>query len=144
MERSGRKVIRADPTLRILTVVGVVLVLVGGIIAVGYTESFVREVRELARESPGQAAERVRAVLRALTVGVAVIPVAVGAYLTRVAVLALRSGEFPPPGTRVLRDTTVTTGPASRRWAVLGLVVAGLLVTGGIAVPVGVWQLVGR
>jgi hypothetical protein len=141
-EQAGRKIIRADKALRQLTLIGLVVVLLAGIIALVYTESFLDDMKALARESPRQAAERAGLVLKIVAMGAAVIPVAVGAYLTRVAMLTWRSREFPPPGTRVLRDTAVTTGPSSRRWAVFALLVALILLLGGILIPLVTWNLV--
>jgi hypothetical protein len=141
-EQAGRKIIRADRTLRRLTLIGAALVLLAGVIALVYTESFLHEMKALARESPSQAAARVGLVLKLVAIGAAVIPVAVGAYLTRVAMLTWRNSEFPPPGTRVLRDTAVTTGPSSRRWAVFAFLVAMILLLGGILVPLVTWSLV--
>ncbi len=101
-----------------------------------------RNMEALAQESPSQAAARVGLVLKLVAIGAAAIPIAVGAYLTRVAMLTWRSSEFPPPGTRVLRDTAVTTGPRSRRWAVFAFLVAVILLLGGILVPLLTWNLV--
>jgi hypothetical protein len=141
-EYARRKIIRADRALRRLTLIGVVVVLLAGVIAFVSTESFLHDMKALARESPSQAAARVGLVLKLVAIGAAVIPIAVGAYLTRVAMLTWRSSEFPPPGTRVLRNTTVTTGPTSRRWAVFALLVAVILLLGGILVPLVTWTLV--
>ncbi len=141
-EPAERKIVRADRTLRTVTLIGVALVLLIGVIALVYAEAFLREMKVLAQESPSQAAAKVGLVLKVLTIGAAVIPVAVGAYLARVAVLTWWSSEFPPPGTRVLRDTTVTTGPTSRRWALFALLVAVILVLGGIVVPLVTWNAV--
>ncbi len=141
-EPAGRKIIRADRTLRTVALIGVAVVLLVGVITLVYTESFLRDMKALAQESPSQAAAKVGLFLKVLATGAAVIPVAVGAYLTRVAVLTWWSSEFPPPGTRVLRDTTVTTGPTSRRWALFALLVAVILVLGGIVVPLMTWNLV--
>ena len=141
-EPAGRKIIPADRTLRTVTLIGVAVVLLVGVITLVYTESFLRDMKALAQESPSQAAAKVGLVLKVLAIGAAVIPVAVGAYLTRVAVLTWWRSEFPPPGTRVLRDTTVTTGPTSRRWALFALLVAVILVLGGIVVPLVTWNLV--
>lgn len=142
--QSERKIIRADPTLRMLTLFGVVALLVAGVVAIVFTESFLRGVRELAQESPREAVARVGVVLRLVAVAAAVVPIAVGAYLARVAFLTWRSGEFPPPGTRVLRDTVVTAGPGSRRWAVFAILVAALLLVGGIVLPLVTWNVVER
>ena len=141
-EHAGRKVIRADRALRRLTLIGVVVVLVAGVIAIVYTGSFLHDMEALAQESPSQAAARVGLVLKLIAIGAAAIPIAVGAYLTRVAMLTWRSSEFPPPGTRVLRDTAVTTGPRSRRWAVFAFLVAVILLLGGLLVPLLTWNLV--
>jgi hypothetical protein len=141
-EHAGRKIIRADRVLRRLTLIGVVVVLLAGMIALVYTGSFLDDMKALARVSPSQAAARVGLVLKLVAIGAGVIPVAVGAYLARVAMLTWRSGEFPPPGTRVLRDSTVTTGPSSRRWAVFAFLVAVILLVGGILVPLVTWTLV--
>jgi len=141
-EHAGRKIIPADRALRRLTLIGVAVVLVAGVIAIVYTESFLDEMAALAQESPSQAAARVGLVLKLVAIGAAAIPIAVGAYLTRVAMLTWRSGEFPPPGTRVLRDTVVTTGPKSRRWAVFAFLVAVILLLGGVLVPLLTWNLV--
>jgi hypothetical protein len=141
-EPAGRKIIRADRALRRLTLIGVVVLLLAGVIAIVYTESFLHDMKALARESASLAAARVGLVLKLIAIGAAVIPIAVGTYLTRIAVLTWRSSEFPPPGTRVLRDTTVTTGPRSRRWAIFAFAVAAILLLGGILVPLVTWNLV--
>lgn len=46
-----------------------------------------------------------------------------GFYLLVIGLRALRSGRFPPPGVRVIRDTRVRTGAGAR---VIGLVAVSL------------------
>lgn len=123
-EPAGRKIIRADRTLKTVTLIGVAVVLLVAVIAFVYAELFLHDIKVLAQEAPTEAAAKVGLVLKVLATGAAVVPVAVGVYLTRVAVLTWWSSESPPPGTRVHRDTTVTTGPTSRRWALFALLVA--------------------
>lgn len=141
-QQTERKIIRADPTLRFLTLIAVVAVLMAGIVALVFTASFLENMKELARQSPRDAAARLGSALKFVAAAAAVVPLAVGAYLMRVAVLTWRSGEFPPPGTRVLRDTVVTTGPGSRRWAVFALLVAVILLLCGTALPLLTWSVV--
>ena len=141
-EPAGRNIIRADRTLRTVTLIGVAVVLLVAAIALVYTGSFLHDIQVLAQDAPTEAAARAGLVLKVLAMGAAVVPVTVGAYLARVAVLTWRSGEFPPPGTRVLRDTMVTTGPTSRRWALFALLVAVILLFGGIVVPWMTWNVV--
>jgi hypothetical protein len=139
---ADRKIIPADRTLRGLTLIGAVVVLLAGVVALVYTESFLQHMKALALDSPSQAAAKAGLVLKLVAIGAGVIPIAVGAYLGHVAMLTWRSSEFPPPGTRVLRETTVTTGPSSRRWAVFAFLVAVVLLLGGILVPLVTWNLV--
>jgi len=136
-----RKVIRADRTLRSVTVVAIAILSLLGVVAVAYTGSFTDRLQTLAAESPEQAATIAANAFKAITALMAVIPLAVGLYLTYVALQAWQAGEFPPPGTRVLRDTVVTVGPRSRTWATIGFIIALLLVTGGILIPVWGWRL---
>jgi hypothetical protein len=117
-----------------------VLSLLGGV-AVAYTKSFTERVRTLAAESPEQAAALAADVFKAITALMGVIPLAVGFYLAYVSVRAWETGEFPPPGTRVLRDTVVTVGTKSRLWAAIGLAVALALIVGGMLIPMWGWQL---
>lgn len=139
--RSQPKVIRADRTLRTVVALSLAMLSLLGAVAVVLTKSFTERVRTLAADSPEQAATMAADAFKAITAVMAVIPVAVGAYLTYVSVRAWETDEFPPPGTRVLRDTVVTVGAKSRTWAAIGLAIALLLVVGGIMIPVWGWQL---
>ena len=133
--------IQADRTLRTVTVIALAILSLLGGVAVAFTKSFTDRVRMLATESPEQAATMAAQAFKAITAVMGVIPLAVGLYLTYVSVRAWRTREFPPPGTRVLRDTVVTVGPKSRTWATIGLIVAVLLGAGGILIPVWGWRL---
>ena len=139
--RAPRKVIPADPTLRRVTIVALVALALVGAIGIVFTASFTDHLRDLAERSPEQAARSAARAFKTITALMAVMPGTVGLYLAYVAVRAWQTGEFPPPGTRVLRDTVVTVGPRSRVWAIVGLVVAVLLLAGGIAVVVWSWRL---
>ncbi len=140
-EHQQRKVIRADRTLRSVTVAAIAILSLLGAVAVAYTRSFTERLQTLATESPEQAATVAANAFKAITALMAVIPLSVGLYLAFVAVRAWQTGEFPPPGTRVLRDTVVTVGPRSRTWATIGFFIALLLVTGGILIPVWGWHV---
>lgn len=140
-EITPRKLIKADPTLRMVTVAALVAMSLLGGVAIAYTKSFTERLRMIAAESPERAASMAADAFKTTTALGAVIPLLVGAYLTLVSVRALRSHQFPPPGTRVLRDTVVTVGPKSRTWAKMGFLIAILLVAGGILILVWGWRL---
>ena len=136
--------IPADPAMRRLSLLAIIVVTVTGIVGLVYTGEFLDRVQKLAADDPREAARLAARTFKVLTAFMAVIPIIIGAYLAQVAVRAWRHHEFPPPGTRVLRDTVVTVGPRSRRWALLALFVALLLVGGGVLLPIWSWQLTDR
>ena len=138
------RIIAADPTLRRMTLVAIVVVTVVGAAGLVYTGAFLERVQALASDDPEEAAQLAARTFKVLTVFMAVVPIIVGAYLGQVAVRAWHHAEFPPPGTRVLRDTIVTVGPRSRRWALLAFVIALLLVGSSIFLPLWSWQLTDR
>lgn len=138
------KVIPADPTIRRLALIAIMVVTVTGAVGLIYTGAFLDRVRELAADNPQEAARLAARTFKVLTAFMAVIPIIIGAYLAQVAVRAWHHHEFPPPGTRVLRDTVVTVGPRSRHWALLALFVALLLVGSGVFLPIWSWQLTDR
>ena len=138
------KVILADPTMRRLSLLAIIVVTVTGIVGLVYTGAFLDRVQKLAADDPREAARLAVRTFKVLTAFMAVIPIIIGAYLAQVAVRAWHHHEFPPPGTRVLRDTVVTVGPRSRHWALLALFVAFLLVGSGVFLPIWSWQVTDR
>ena len=67
--------------------------------------------------------------------------VGVGLWFVRLGYRISRSGRFPPPGTKVIRDTPVRTGAKARGLARLALV-TGLVSAGmGSAAAWGLWRL---
>jgi len=70
-----------------------------------------------------------------LTWAVAVLTVFVAYLMVRLSVLTLRTGVFPPPGTRTLRPIPTLTGEAARRRAVGGIVFAAILLGFAVLLP---------
>jgi hypothetical protein len=66
---------------------------------------------------------------------------AFGAYLAWMARQVLRTGQFPVPGQRVVRDTVVRQGRAARRIALLAVAGAALLWATSLTLPVLLWRL---
>jgi len=81
----------------------------------------------VADTDPDAALSQLRTVLHVFTAATAVASVFLAAWFTSLAGKTLRSGRYPPPGVRVLRDTGLRTGAAARRMAI-GLILAALVV----------------
>jgi len=122
-------------------VLALVALAVMGAAALIFTRAFTERILAAAAESPAEAAATAARAVRMTLSLLSVIPLAVGMYLISVSIRAWQANEFPPPGTRVLRDTVVTLGPGSRRWALAGFVTAVFLIAGGTTVLVLAWRL---
>lgn len=144
MRSQPPKLIPADPTMRRLTLLAILVITAIGAVGLVYTNAFLDRVKDLAGENPDAAAQLAARTFKLLTVFMAIVPIIVGLYLGFVAIRAWHHEEFPPPGTRVLRDTVVTVGPRSRQWALLAFFIALLLVGSGIFLPLWSWQLTDR
>ena len=72
----------------------------------------------------------------ALTWCVTALTVLAAYLMVRLAVFSLRTGTFPPPGTRTLRPVPVLTGTQATRRAVGGMVFAALLLGFAAFLPI--------
>ena len=95
-----------------------------------------REEMQLAGAAEiGRMAARMDRLLLAMVVLTAVMALLATAVFARMGRRTLASGEFPPPGTWVLRRTRVVTGRAARRaaWATFALAALWWLPVGAFA-----------
>jgi len=131
---------KADPAARRRAVLLVSLgALVGTLLIAGF-ERYSPTLREWLLSEPAELARRVK-LLSLLSAAVLSTPlVGFAVYLWLLGGKVLRWREFPPPGYRVLRDTTVFTGEAAR---LRGRVLKGLALGLGVA-SVSLWVLFWR
>jgi hypothetical protein len=78
---------------------------------------------------------RLALVAWALAWCVALVTVLAAYVVARLSVLTLRTGTFPPPGTRTLRPIPVLVGPAATRRAVSGFFFAIILLGFAVLLP---------
>ncbi len=114
----------ADPRVRRRFLLAMILVAaVGAVALLSLDDHLSRLHGQLAAPQPEDLAQAQRAV-RVFLALVAAAGVAFSLYFGRVSWRALHAERFPPPGTRVISDTLVRHGPAARRRAQAGLVLA--------------------
>lgn len=94
-------------------------------------------LESLAEADPAAAVERLRALVNLISLGNAAVSAALCIWFFALAHRTLRSGQYPPPGLRVLRDTRLRTGPQSRVMA-FRLVAFALIILSGNGV---LWYL---
>ena len=140
----GDRIIRADRRLRAVVLAMTCVGAVAGAVAIASLQSRLQTIREMAPGDPQAALAQAAVLLRRLVLALAAGAVALGAYTLSIAARTLRSGIFPPPGTRVIRDTKQLTGDAARKRAYLGILISLLMVAAALIVPYQVHTLLER
>lgn len=123
-----KEVVRADPAYRRRFLLTVVVCTLVGMAVVGLTEPYFKALRSelsqpLARERLGQIVNQL---------GVAALAMYLLLWAGALALLGeglriRRTGQFPPPGAKVLRDTPVVRGEIARMRATLLIISAALI-----------------
>jgi hypothetical protein len=126
------QMVPADPSLRRRAVWLLVAVAVLGAWAITVMSAQLREVRSLATM------ERWLWSAVGLASGGSVV---FGVCLARLAQRVFRTGQYPPPGQRVIRDTPVRRDRAARQLAWLAIGGAGILWAISAGLPLLVWRL---
>jgi hypothetical protein len=131
-------VIKADPTAR--RVLWAALAACAALMAVAllWLPSWLRALVDLGEHQPDLAFARMAQLLRIVTVLSVALPALLGALLLHLGVKIHRSGQYPYPAMRPLRDTPLVTGAAARRRAQAALAAGALLLA---AAPVIAWYL---
>lgn len=113
-----------------LAVVLVLLTL--GLMAALYVSELVSELGELAAENPELATQRMNALLKILALGLLAALTGASLLLVRVSFQTQRTGQYPPPGTPVVRAVKIVRGRKAVQRAWLGYAVAAILLASGI------------
>ncbi len=140
-------VVRADPKLRRITVVTLILVILLGGAGLYWLRSLPSGLEQWAREDPEGAIVELKLVLRVIFVAMGVIPISVGVFLMYVSRRVLEQQRYPPAGMRVIVDTVIVRGAPARRMALVGMACSALLIVAGVAGPVIGWrvlEMIGR
>jgi hypothetical protein len=133
--RNPPEILRADPRLRHGTLL-VVLILLGlGVVGLFGLDRYLQGVAADAQLEPEAVFRKIFNLLRLSFVAGGVGLILSGAYLGRFAMRILASGQFPPPGARVIRDTPILRGAPAKRQGRSMATLAILLVVLGLALP---------
>jgi hypothetical protein len=104
---------KADPGARRQAVVlGILGVIVGALLIVGF-ERCRAPLRDWLLSEPGKLAYRLNLVLFLSAAALTAPLIVFATYLWSFGTKVVRTGEFPPPGYRVMRDTPIIGGPAA-------------------------------
>ena len=144
-EMSGQSVeemVRVGPGLCRKSLIMIAGGLLLGLLLLYYLQNYLSGLEDLAGEFPRQAVDRFLKVCRFVGVAIAIGFAAFGIYLFRISILTLRSGQFPPPGFRVIRDTRLLTGERATLRGKLGLIFAAVFVSFAFLLPWYMYRVV--
>lgn len=120
-------VLKADPEYRRKSLVICVLFLVfGAVLAIVLSEWGIPAFEEYLK---GKKPEEAFRILQWLLVACFFSMIPWAFYIFRYARRILNSGQFPPPGTKVIRDTQIIEGQTARRYAYIMIAYSVVLVT---------------
>lgn len=114
----------ADPRLRKRAIIVILTTALVGVLYLYWLSGFLHEVELLSMTDWKAAIEKLWPPLLATIVAVLCSSGAVAGILTYLAVRVYRTGQYPPPGIRVLWDTPLRTGRAATVAATLILILA--------------------
>jgi hypothetical protein len=132
---------RADPAARRRALLFVIVsALVGTVLIAGF-EHYRTPLRDWLGSEPGDLTHRATLVFFLAAAVLSAPLLAFAAYLWSLGAKVLRAREFPPPGSRVIRDTPVIEGQAAvRRGRALRALALGLGVASALLCLL-LWQL---
>lgn len=135
-------VIRSNKKYRIIMITLLLGLVVLGIGLIVFTNSYIQELEHIAQQAPDQALRDTGLLLLGITMLAGLPAVGIGAYLGYLGNQVLSTGQFPPPGTRVIVDTHVVQGFPAKVRGVLVMVLGSLVILCGLGLPIVVWRLI--
>jgi len=141
-EKSPEIVIPADKKLRGIILMVLILAAAVGCLIILYFKGLLADMEVLAEHSPDRAVDKISGVLRALALAMGGSILFIAVYLAYFSQRVWKTAQFPPPGTRVIKDTRLITGAAAKRRGAIGLILAAVIGILGIIISVLMWRLV--
>jgi cytochrome bd-type quinol oxidase subunit 2 len=120
--------IPADRELRKKVILFLLIVILASIVLEPHVRAYMDQMNQLSKKDPELALEKTMLLLKWSLRVVFLSLVGMGAYLILLARRTLRSGQYPPPGMRVIRDTRLRKGNQAERAAISLIVLASLLI----------------
>jgi membrane protein implicated in regulation of membrane protease activity len=110
----NQDIVPADKNLRKKFFIFLGLSVIAVLIIVPYFNEYLEEIKQVFKENPEVAFKKSMFVLKATLSFVSLLLVMTGIYLIVLARRTLKSGQYPPPGMRVIRDTRLRTGTQAK------------------------------
>jgi len=124
----NQDVVPADKTLRKKFFIFLGLSVIAGLIIVLYFNEYLEQIKQISEKNPELAFKKSMFALKVSLGLVSLLLLMTGLYSIVLARKTLRSGQYPPPGMRVIKDTRLRTGAQARRAGVFLIVLSCILI----------------
>jgi hypothetical protein len=125
-------IIQADPQVRRRVLAGLVLSTLIGVVAVVAADAYVNQLVALLSITPHRAVIQIQRFAIILATVILLLTSALSGVLGYFSLRVLCSGQYPPPGMKVLRDIPLQTGKSAACRALAALVLAIAVLGSGI------------
>lgn len=124
----NQDIVPADKSLRKRFIIFFILFTIAVILIAPYFNDYMEHIKQISKENPELAFKKSMFMLK-LTLGiVSFLLLMTGVYFIILARRTFKSGQYPPPGMRVIRNTRLRTGAQARRAAISLIVCSGILI----------------
>jgi uncharacterized protein YpmB len=124
----NQDIVRADKEFRKRSIIFLVIIIIVFIVAILSMKSYLDQVAQLAQGNPDLAAKKVMFLLR-WWLGLGSLPIlGLAVYQILLAGRVLKSGQFPPPGMKLIRDTKIRTGRKAKKVALFLIVLSSIII----------------
>jgi hypothetical protein len=124
----NQDIVPADKELRKKFIIFIVLVTILAILIEPYVKGYIEQIEKLSPKDPELAFKKSMFILKIALGFVSILLLSMGVYLVLLSRKILRSGQYPPPGMRVIRDTRLRTGGQARRTAISFIALSSILI----------------
>jgi hypothetical protein len=125
-------IIRADFRVRARVLIAIVLCTLLGVLAIVADDTYVDQLMALYPTAPQLAIVKIQRFVVVLASVTTLLAFGLAGVLGYLCFRVLRSGQYPPPAMKVLRDTPLQTGRSALLRALVGLLLAGLILGCGL------------
>ncbi len=121
-------IIPADKKLRKKIILFLVLVTIALILSESYFEDYLDQIEQQSEKDPDLAFRKILFLFKLCVGVVSLLLLGMGGYLIHLARRTSKSGQYPPPGMKVIRDTGVRTGDKAKSITTLMMVSSAILI----------------
>jgi len=124
----NQDIVPADKSLRKKFIIFFVLFTIAVLLIVPYFNDYIEQIKQISKENPELAFKKSMFMLK-LTLGiVSFLLLMTGVYFIILARRTFKSGQYPPPGMRMIRETKLRTGTQAKKAALSLIVLSCILI----------------